>query len=54
LSAAVRWDWISSNPAIVAKKPRQPVPPTPEQAGKIVTAAWEQILTGARLSGWSW
>jgi hypothetical protein len=24
LSAAVRWDWISSNPAIVAKKPRQP------------------------------
>jgi integrase len=46
LSAAVRWDWISSNPAIVAKKPRQPVPqpepPTPEQAGKIVTASWEQ------------
>jgi integrase len=42
----VRWDWISSNPAIVAKKPRQPVPqpepPTPEQAGRIVTASWEQ------------
>jgi hypothetical protein len=32
--------------SIVAKKPRQPVPqpesPTPEQAGKIVAASWEQ------------
>lgn len=26
LSAAVRWGWISSNPATVAKKPRQPTP----------------------------
>jgi integrase len=48
LAAAVRWDWIVSNPADVAKKPRQPVPkpkpPTPEQAGKITAAAWEQDL----------
>ncbi len=46
LSAAVRWDWIKTNPAAVAKKPRQlppqPNPPTVEQAGRIVTAAWEQ------------
>lgn len=46
LSAAVRWEWISTNPAEVAKKPRQPKPqpepPTPDQASKIVTAAWEQ------------
>jgi integrase len=45
LTAAVRWDWIASNPAEVARKPRQPTPqpkpPTPEQAGQIVTAAWE-------------
>jgi integrase len=46
LAAAVRWDWITSNPAEVAKKPRQPVPqpkpPTPEQASRIVTAAWDE------------
>ncbi len=46
LAAAVRWDWIKTNPATVAKKPRQrppwPNPPTVEQAGRIVTAAWEQ------------
>lgn len=46
LAAAVRWDWIKTNPAAVAKKPRQlppqPNPPTVEQAGRIVTAAWEQ------------
>ena len=46
LSAAVRWDWIKSNPAAVAKKPRQPTPrphpPTVDEAGRIVAAAWEQ------------
>lgn len=45
-TAAMRWDWITSNPAEVAKKPRQPVPepdpPTAEQAGRVVSAAWEQ------------
>ena len=45
LLAAVRWDWIRSNPATVARKPRQPAPqpnpPTVEQAGRIVGAAWE-------------
>jgi integrase len=46
LAAAVRWDWIPSNPAEVARKPRQPVPqpkpPTPEQASRIVTVAWDE------------
>lgn len=46
LTAAGRWDWIKSNPAAIAKKPRQPapqpLPPTVEQAGRIVTAAWDQ------------
>jgi hypothetical protein len=31
--AAVRWDWVKTNPAEVAKKPRQPVPqPNPPTA----------------------
>ncbi len=46
LTAAVRWDWIKTNPATIAKKPRQPTPrphpPTVDEAGRIVTAAWEQ------------
>ncbi len=46
LAAAVRWEWIKSNPASVARKPRKPAPepkpPTPEQAAKITAAAWEQ------------
>lgn len=45
-AAAVRWEWISSNPADVAKKPSQPIPqpkpPTPSQAARIIEAAWEQ------------
>jgi integrase len=45
LSAAVRWQWIASNPATLARKPRipapQPEPPTPEQASRILAAAWE-------------
>jgi integrase len=46
LTAAVRWEWIKTNPATVARKPRQPAPqpdpPTVEQAGRIVEAAWAQ------------
>jgi len=46
LAAAVRWEWIASNPALVAKKPRQPRPqpdpPTPDQAARIIEAAWAQ------------
>jgi integrase len=63
LNSAVRWDWIPSNPASVAKKPRQanpqPKPPTAEQAARIVETAWAQdedwgmlvwlaVMTGAR------
>jgi integrase len=44
LSAAVRWEWITSNPASVARKPRQPEPqpdpPSPEEAARIIAAAW--------------
>jgi integrase len=46
LAAAVRWEWIKSNPAAVARKPRKPAPepqpPTPEQAAQIVDAALQQ------------
>lgn len=45
LSAAVRWDWIKTNPAEVAKKPRKPAadpdPPSTADAARIVEAAWE-------------
>ena len=46
LSAAVRWDWIRSNPAANARKPRQaapdPDPPSPAKAARIIEAAWRQ------------
>jgi hypothetical protein len=58
LAAAVRWDWIASNPAEVARKPRQPTPqpkpPTPEQAGKrarLSRPRGSRTPTGARWSG---
>ncbi|TWE22492.1 site-specific integrase [Prauserella muralis] len=45
LGAATRWDWISSNPAKVAQRPRQvppqPDPPSPAQAAKLVEKAFE-------------
>ncbi len=45
LSTATRWDWIPSNPASTAKKPKQskpqPSPPTAAQAARILQAAWE-------------
>lgn len=45
LSTAVRWEWIKSNPAEVARKPRQPRPqpdpPSSEEAARIMAAAWE-------------
>ncbi|MBI1758603.1 MAG: hypothetical protein HYR62_05185 [Actinobacteria bacterium] len=46
MAAALRWEWITNNPAELAKKPRQtspqPDPPSFEQAARIVGAAWEQ------------
>lgn len=45
-AAAIRWKWISTNPADVARQPRQPAPqpepPTADEASAIATAAWEQ------------
>jgi integrase len=63
LEAAHRWDWIPSNPAATAKKPRQtppqPKPPSPHEAAGIVASAlkddadwgtfiWLKMVTGAR------
>jgi integrase len=52
-AAAVRWEWIKTNPADVARPPRQPPPqpspPTVEEAGRIATAAWEQDETWGTL-----
>jgi integrase len=46
LAAAVRWEWIRSNPADSAKKPKQrapqPEPPSASEAARIIAAAWEQ------------
>ncbi len=45
LDAAERWDWISSNPARVARKPKQkppePDPPTPAEAAKLSEEAFQ-------------
>lgn len=42
--AAVRWDWLERNPAESARLPkavrRPPKPPSPEEVGKLLTAAW--------------
>jgi site-specific recombinase XerD len=46
LAAAARWEWIRSNPADNAKKPKQrapqPEPPSASEAARIIAAAWEQ------------
>lgn len=45
LDAAQRWDWISSNPARIARKPKQkrpePDPPTPAEAARLSEKAFE-------------
>jgi integrase len=44
LTAAVRWDWIASNPARIAQRPRQkppqPDPPSAKEAARLVEAAF--------------
>ncbi len=44
LSAAVRWDWIASNPARIAQRPRvkapEPSPPSPAEAARLLDAAF--------------
>lgn len=46
LGAAVRWEWIPTNPADIAKKPKQrapqPDPPSSEEAARIIEAAWAE------------
>jgi integrase len=45
LNAAVRWDWISTNPTKTAQRPKQkppqPDPPSPAMAARLVEAAFE-------------
>lgn len=63
LTAAVRWDWIASNPARIAQRPRQkppqPDPPSAEEAARLVeeafsmdddwgTLVWLVMTTGIR------
>lgn len=44
--AAVRWEWMDRNPATSAKLPKgarpAPQPPTPEEVGHLLTAAWKR------------
>jgi integrase len=63
LSAAVRWDWLESNPARMAQRPKQkppePDPPSPAEAARLVdeafrmdedwgTLVWLMMTTGLR------
>jgi integrase len=45
LNAAVRWDWINTNPTKAAQRPKQkpppPDPPAPAVAARLVEAAFE-------------
>jgi integrase len=45
LAAAVRWDWIGSNPARVAQRPKakapEPDPPSASEATRLLDAAFE-------------
>jgi hypothetical protein len=50
LGAAVRWDWIASNPARIAKKPRLPIPePDPPSAEEASAHPGGRLGTGRRL-----
>jgi integrase len=44
LSAAVRWDWLETNPARTAQRPKQkppePDPPSPEEAARLLDEAF--------------
>jgi integrase len=46
LDMAMRWEWITSNPASVTKKPKQdppqPKPPTAKEAARLVEGAFEE------------
>jgi integrase len=63
LSAAVRWEWLESNPARMAQRPKQkppePDPPSPAEAARLVdeafrmdedwgTLVWLVMTTGLR------
>ncbi|MGW5645943.1 N-terminal phage integrase SAM-like domain-containing protein [Saccharopolyspora sp. NPDC003752] len=67
LDAAERWEWIDSNPARVARKPKQkrpePTPPTPAEAARLSEEAfridddwgnprWLAMTTGIAAASW--
>lgn len=53
LDMAVRYEWISTNPAETAKKPKQkapqPKPPTAAEAARIAERAWDEDLAWGML-----
>src|SRR2546421_9354236 len=55
LNAAVRWDWLSSNPTKAAQRPKQkppqPDPPSPAMAVRLVEAAFEMDEDWGTLGG---
>lgn len=71
LKRALRWGWIATNPIVQAEPPSvpkpDPHPPSPDEAARIVNAAWDDpdwgaliwlaMVTGARrgeISGLRW
>jgi integrase len=46
LNAAVRWGWLPSSPAELARPPKfghyDPHPPSPDQVARLVNAAWQR------------
>jgi integrase len=52
LDQAVRWGWITRNPASLASPPRltprEVRPPRPEQVAALLNAAWAHVDVGAR------
>ena len=55
LNTAKRWSWITVNALDAAQRPRMPTPqsdpPSPQEAAKIVNAAWDRTKTGGLLCG---
>jgi hypothetical protein len=53
LERAVRWGWITNNPASSPEPPPEPKanpqPPTSEEAARIIMAAWEDADWGTRV-----
>jgi integrase len=46
MATGLRWGWLTSNPAAIARKPKLPAPnpkpPTPDEAARVVAGAWDE------------